>query len=177
MQAQTFTQHVQKQNAGEGRVVIVQSAEIDRVVNTNTRPAKVETAPATTPADRNAEQRAAAVKEEVERNNMRQDRADQASSAYMAGARSRFKTQGYRVQIFTGSNSHEDKVKAHEIGQKCQHLFPELSIYARFVSPRWICRVGDFRTYQDAQEYASKIRRARIATEVRIVKCEVLLAK
>lgn len=92
-------------------------------------------------------------------------------------ARQRYRAQGYRIQIFTGSNSHEDKMRAYAIGRKCQQRFPMLSIYPRFVNPRWICRVGDFRTHAEAQAFVNKIKAARITHEIRIVKSEVLLAR
>ena len=68
-------------------------------------------------------------------------------------------------------------MKAYAIGETCQKKFPMLSVYPRFINPRWVCRVGDFRTHEDAQEYAKKIRASGISREVRIVRCEVLLAR
>lgn len=161
-QAQTtFTQHVKSQKAGEGKVVIIQDSLIDAIVN-NIRRAEKKTT--TTGRDK---------KDTVGADHKLTEGADETASH----TRVRYKASGYRIQIFTGSNSHNDKQQAHDIGEKCQKLFPTLSAYPRFISPRWICRVGDFATIEEAQEYLQKIREARISKESRIVKCEVLLLK
>ena len=90
-------------------------------------------------------------------------------------SRQRRKAMGYRICIFTGGNSRADKEKAIQMGQKCRNLFGELAAYPSFVSPRWVTHVGDFRTREDAQKYVTRIRKAHISYEVRIVKSEVNL--
>lgn len=176
MQAQsTFTQHVRKQGAGEGKVVIVQDTLIDSIVN-NVRREKGETAQAVT-RQKGSNSGNAASKKAQNGDGIGGMHEKAADTTYTYTARQRYKANGYRIQIYTGSNSHRDKMKAYELGEKCQKKFPMLSVYPRFISPRWVCRVGDFATHEDAQEYAQKIREARLSTEVRIVKCEVLLAK
>ena len=63
------------------------------------------------------------------------------------------------------------------MGEKCRKQFPELSVYTHFVSPRWVCTVGDFKTMEDAQKYIAPIRSAHISYEVRVVKSEVFLVE
>lgn len=92
---------------------------------------------------------------------------------YVSG--NRYKAQGYRIQVYTGGNQRADKQQAQTIANKVHNLFPELSVYTHFDSPRWICRVGDFRNREDAERYVRKIRQAGISREARTVKCTVLL--
>lgn len=87
--------------------------------------------------------------------------------------RARHKQRGFRICIFTGGNTRADKIKAIEMGQKCRNLFKELAVYPSFEAPRWVTHVGDFKTRQEAQKYVTRIRRARISYEVRIVSSEV----
>lgn len=93
--------------------------------------------------------------------------------SYVSG--NRYKAQGYRIQVYTGGNQRADKQQAQTIANKVHNLFPELSVYTHFDSPRWICRVGDFRNREDAERYVRKIRQAGISREARTVKCTVLL--
>lgn len=178
----TFTAHVRKQGAGDGKVVIVQDAQIDKVVNNGgqakpaTKPATPPNSKSTAPEHKNAAHEKATAEAAQHRHPIEHaDTTDEPAATHIV--RQRYRAQGYRIQIYTGSNSHQDKMQAYAIGAKCQKRFPMLSVYPRFVNPRWICRVGDFRTYADAQEYVNKIKAARISREVRIVKCEVLLAR
>lgn len=92
-------------------------------------------------------------------------------------ARQRYNAQGYRVQIYTGGNTRKDKQAALRMKQKCQKSFPELAAYVHFVSPRWVCRVGDFRHKEDAQRYARKIRAKKFTFEARVVTSNILVAQ
>lgn len=89
--------------------------------------------------------------------------------------RLRYKARGFRICIFTGGNSRADRQRALEMGRKCRDKFPELAAYTSFSAPRWVTHVGDFRTRAEAQKYVSRIRRARLSYEVRIVGSEVNL--
>ena len=182
-----FTDYVKSQRTGDGRVVIIQTPEIDDVVN-NILPQKKKsltpTATKTKLIETPNHESGKKINESPRqgKTNRMQNTENAGEHAYendhiFNGTRQRYKTTGYRIQIFTGSNSHNDKMKAYSIGEACQRKFPMLSVYPRFINPRWVCRVGDFRTHEDAQQYARKIRAARVTTEVRIVRCEVLLAR
>lgn len=85
----------------------------------------------------------------------------------------RRKGAGYRIQIFTGGNSRADRVRANRMGGLCRSYFPELSVYTHFESPRWICRVGDFKTAEDARVYVQKMRSMKVFKELRIVRSVV----
>lgn len=177
--AQTpFTQHVRTQRAGEGKVRIIQDSIIEKVVNQpmtgkTAKPGKTtgKTDKTTTkPKDDTAthHDNAAAKHDHTEHEN-----ADDNETNKHAGSAKTTTMTAYRIQIFSGSNSHQDKQKAYDLAAKCKEKFPELSVYTKFVSPRWVCRVGDFKNLADAQNYASKIRAAHFTREVRIVKTTI----
>lgn len=93
------------------------------------------------------------------------------------GPRTRSKACGYRVQIYSGPGNTASKEAAQEMAAKVRKKFPELSVYCRFKSPRWVCRVGDFATKAAAQRYLEKIRRAKLSNATSIVIDDVLLAQ
>ena len=91
--------------------------------------------------------------------------------------RARYKAQGYRIQVYTGANNRVSKQEALQMKQKVQSHFPELSAYVTFLSPRWVCRVGDFSSREEAADYVRQLRRKRISAEVRVVSSTILRAE
>ena len=71
--------------------------------------------------------------------------------------RKSYKVIGYRVQAFSGGNSRQDKIKAQQTGNDIKMQFPDEPIYVHFYSPRWICRVGNFRSYEEANRMLIQI--------------------
>lgn len=65
---------------------------------------------------------------------------------------------GYRVQAYAGGNSRVDRQRAENIGNAIKMRFPDLPVYVHFYSPRWICRVGNFRTFQEASNVLKEIK-------------------
>lgn len=72
--------------------------------------------------------------------------------------RNAHKVTGYRVQVFSGGNSRADKIKAGNIGAQLKASFPNQPVYVHFYSPRWICRMGNFRSYQDAERLLKDVK-------------------
>lgn len=68
------------------------------------------------------------------------------------------KITGYRVQVFSGGNSREDKNKAYETGSAMKAYFPEQPVYVHFYSPKWKCLMGNFRTYEEAGELLRQVK-------------------
>lgn len=190
----TYTGHLRKTEPGKGVVVIVQSDDIERVVNQSMPPqSDKKTAPKTSgakpkPAVTHEEKGHAGNRDaqgahgaathgktpaETSANNAGGHSGESVPRHYTE--RSRRKARGFRICIFTGGNSRADREKAVAMGNKCRTKFPELSAYPVFVAPRWATYVGDFRTRQDAQKYVSRIHKARFTYEVRIVSSEVNL--
>ncbi len=70
-----------------------------------------------------------------------------------------YKVNGYRVQVFAGGNSRNDKIKAQNAGNAVKQAFPSQPVYVHFYSPRWICRVGNFRTYAEANAILHQVKK------------------
>ena len=82
---------------------------------------------------------------------------------------------GYRIQVYSGDNSRKGKMEAMAMGQRVRGMFPELPVYTHFVSPHWICRVGDFRTYEEANEYFRQMKESGQYAEAVMVRCKVIV--
>lgn len=72
--------------------------------------------------------------------------------------RKSYKVTGYRVQVYAGGNSRNDRLKAEQTGNTLKMRFPEQPVYVHFYSPRWICRMGNFRNLSDAQKVLIKVK-------------------
>ncbi len=72
--------------------------------------------------------------------------------------RSSYKVTGYRVQAFAGGNSRNDRLKAEQIGNAIKMKYPDQPVYVHFYSPRWICRIGNFRSLGEAKKMLAKVR-------------------
>lgn len=70
-----------------------------------------------------------------------------------------YKVNGYRVQVFAGGNSRADKQKAQQAGSAVKRAMPDQPVYVHFYSPRWICRVGNYRSYQEANRVLSQVKK------------------
>ncbi len=188
----TYTEKLRKAEPGKGTVVVSQSQEIEHAVNGTPAASKKQEAadkgkaPATgnagtkanaqkAPNDHKAATHTAThEKEHAESHkNTGTSANNRETKTHNYVSRARHKVKGYRICIFTGGNTRADKQKAIAAGQKCREKFSELAVYPSFEAPRWVTHVGDFKTREEAQKYVTKIRRAHISYEVRIVSCEV----
>lgn|SRR5574344_295313 len=73
--------------------------------------------------------------------------------------RNSYKVTGFRVQVFAGGNSRQDRQKAERIGNDVKMNFPDQPVYTHFYPPRWICRVGNYRSYADADRMLKEVKR------------------
>ena len=113
----SFTQRLQQSNQGEGKVTVKQSKEIDDLVNGSSTGT-----PSTPTANRKQQEKektndqAVTTKEEkpLKALSERQDSTDVSDSTVdnhkkvMKG----YKINGYRVQVFAGGNSRNDRIKS-----------------------------------------------------------------
>lgn len=83
------------------------------------------------------------------------------------------KKPGYRVQVYAGNNSRTAKEEAARIASQVKDYFPDLAIYTRFSNPRWICRVGDYRSVEEADAMMRKLKSTGVFKEVSIVKEQI----
>ncbi len=66
---------------------------------------------------------------------------------------------GYMVQVWSGGNTREDKLKAEQVGQEMKSQMPNMPVYVHFYSPRWACRIGNFRKQDDATALVKKLKK------------------
>ena len=204
--AQTFLQHVQQSAQGKGKVTVVQSKEIDELVNSadvsgakpanaaKQQPSVAKTQPATANAARktadkthadkpnagtattqpNKKETTSAPKEDnishhettthtatrhtTETPTTTETDASAVDMHKKMPARS-YKVNGYRVQVYAGGNSRADKTAAQKAGNDVKRAYPELPVYVHFYSPRWICRVGNFRSYEEANVVLARVKK------------------
>lgn len=90
-----------------------------------------------------------------------------------AGEKTVLKSAGYRVQVYAGNNSRSARNEATSMASKVKEYFPDLKTYAFFTSPRWLCRVGDFRSIEEADAMMRKLRATGVFKEVSIVKDQI----
>ena len=166
-QAQTFLDRLKKPTKDKAVVTITQDAAIDKLVNgdnaTNatigTRKAptsntKKENATSNT-ATSNATSNTATPSSNTSASHVSSTEEPDMTKKVMKNS---YKVTGYRVQAFVGGNTRNDRRTAETVGNNIKRRFPEQPIYVHFYSPRWICRVGNFRTYEEAHAMLLEIR-------------------
>ena len=157
----TFTERLQKSNAGEGKISVTQDKSIDALVNgasavtkqpENIKPEQKEKV--TTPKDKaDDKEKEKVAPKDNEAVVVVPDTVDMHKKV-MKG----YKVNGYRVQVFAGGNSRNDRLKAERTGENIKSAFPDEPIYVHFYSPRWICRMGNYRTYEEAHEVLRRVK-------------------
>ena len=163
----TFTQRLQEEKLGEGKVTITQEKAIDELVNgpqtaVSTQQQKATTSQAS--SQKEGDNKATATTEQkhkpdsgttqhpvVAEKELQSDTTliDAGRKKVMKGG---YKVNGYRVQVYAGGNSRDARIKAERIGREINALFPGEPVYVHFYSPRWICRMGNYRTYEEAHQ-------------------------
>ena len=64
----------------------------------------------------------------------------------------------YKVQAYAGGNTRDDRKRAQNVGNAIRSRYPNLTVSVHFYAPRWICNVGNFRTYQEAEAMLRNIK-------------------
>lgn len=142
--AQSFLSRLQKQGPRQGKVTVVQDGAIDILVNGPYVPpsgAARQAATTKTAAEPRKDKNASAVKPEPDA---------ETPDMHKKAAGKSYKVDGYRVQAYAGGNTRRDRQAAEQTGSSIKSKFPDEQIYVHFYSPRWICRVGNYRTYEEA---------------------------
>lgn len=70
-----------------------------------------------------------------------------------------YKTQGYRIQVFSGGNSRKDRQKAENAGTAMKSYFPSEPIYVHFYSPSWKCRMGNYKSLYEARKILAQVKK------------------
>jgi hypothetical protein len=184
--AQTFTQRLQKKTKGEATVTVHQDKAIEDLVN-GPYVAPVQKKQNTTsqhagqqPAKKSQDQRTDVAQKDTPSPRHQQDTAQHASSASDSlstthKASHSYKTMGFRVQVFAGGNSRRDRQKAEQMGNQLRALFPTEAVYVHFYAPRWICRMGNYRSYEEAHQMLVEVKKLGYTAST-IVKGKITVA-
>ena len=168
----TFTERLQKSNAGEGKVTVTQDKAIDELVNgpkvvqstVTSQPAtpKQTVAPVTSQKEENKSTTQPTPADE--KRPVVTDRPEtMPDTTYTEETRKKvmkgYKVNGYRVQVYAGGNSRDSRQKAEKTGKEINSLFPGEPVYVHFYSPSWICRMGNYRTYEEAHQVLNAVKK------------------
>lgn len=165
-----FVEYVQNTKDGWGKVVINQDYRLTKLVNNDTiiEPKQKKEGVSPTPKTANKIQKAGDIK-------VSSDSSDTLINSNSAKIK-RYKVKGFRVQIYAGSNSRNSRMEAEKTAQRFKGYFPKMPVYTHFYPPRWVCRVGDFRTEEQAETLMHQIRQLKAFTGVIVVKTAVLVS-
>ena len=163
----TFTQRLQQEKQGEGKVTVTQDKAIDELVNGTQTTMPTQQQKTTTPqtsSKKEADNKTTATTEQQHKPDSEKtqrpaitERTQQSDTTAIDDGRKKvmkggYKINGYRVQVYAGGNSRDARIKAERVGKEINALFPGEPVYVHFYSPRWICRMGNYRTYEEAHE-------------------------
>ena len=81
----------------------------------------------------------------------------------------KIQTVGYRIQIYAGGNTRSAKEEAQKAAQYIKEKYPEIPVYTEFVAPRWVCRVGDYKTIEEADQTMRMLKQSRNFKEIAIL--------
>ena len=85
------------------------------------------------------------------------------------------KARGYRVQVYAGNNSRRARNEASAISEKVKENFPDMPVYTFFQPPRWLCRVGDFKSIEEAHVAMRQLKATGVFKEVAIVREQIII--
>lgn len=161
-----FVRDVQKDVAGWGKLVINQDSRLTRLVN---RDSTVVPVPQTKeekekPADTTKQKVPAKTPIVTDENT---------ESASRPAKLKRYKISGYRVQIYAGNNSRNSRIEAERTAQRFKGYFPKVPSYTHFYPPRWVCRVGDFKTAEQAQAFMQQVQQLKVFSGLTVVKTAI----
>ena len=181
----SFTQQIQKSKQGEGKVTITQDQAITDLVDgpkTVATPAKqqAQTQPTTTKqtddkntaTNQNKPDNGATNKRSVVTEQPQQPDTTAIDDGRKKVMKGGYKINGYRVQVYAGGNSRDARIKAERIGKEINALFPGEPVYVHFYSPRWICRMGNYRTYEEANQILRAVKKLGYSSAI-IVKGKI----
>lgn len=69
-----------------------------------------------------------------------------------------YKTQGYRIQVYSGGNTRKDRQAAENAGTKMKSYFPSEPVYVHFYSPSWKCRMGNYTSVDIARKVLAQVK-------------------
>lgn len=83
-------------------------------------------------------------------------------------------TKGYRIQIYAGSNTRESRDAANAAAAQARRSNPALSVYTEFIAPRWLCRVGDYKTAEEADAQLREFRKQGLFRDATVIPNQII---
>ena len=163
LEAQTFTEHLTRIRAGGGMVTLHQDDEINALVN-----GLISYAPGRTTATKRVAKPLRVLTTDTI---SVADSSAWADTPILTGRRVRM--NGYRIQIYAGSDTRKSKAEAYAAAASIRNYFDDITVYTHFISPRWVCRIGDFKTREEAAQMLSSIKQTGAFREAFIVKTKI----
>lgn len=171
--AQTFLNDLRKIETGKGAVTVVQSEDIDKLVNGNgnnnttihNNAQQSATSAEQSKVDHQTESDPLAQTEHAQKPaDKKVSKADDDKTTTVVDNRKKvmrnsYKRQGYRIQVFSGNNSRQDRQKAESAGAVMKSHFPNEPIYVHFYSPSWKCRMGNYTSESEASAILAKVKK------------------
>lgn len=172
-QSQTFLDSLRKDEPGKGSVSVTQSPEIDNLVNGTGQGHSGSTAKegaghtrqsSTTQQHHEDGKHDSASSESHTHEGTSSTTPSTTTEETVIDTRKKvmrnsYKTQGYRIQVFSGGNSRADRQKAESAGMVMKSNFPTEPIYVHFYSPSWKCRMGNYKTLEEAQRMLAMVKK------------------
>lgn len=159
-----FVHDIQKSVAGWGKLVVNQDARLTKLVDNDTVVA---------PVARKEGKNTDTVKSNVSSADTGEGEVRADVKTPHAVKLKRYKISGYRVQIYAGNNSRNSRMEAEKTAQRFKGYFPKVPVYTHFYPPRWVCRVGDFRTSEQAQAFMQQVRQLKVFSGLIVVKSAI----
>lgn len=154
-----FTKRIQQVVNGKGTVVLYQDSTIsDLVDGVKSEPVRRD------PSGKQASEG---------NNRLTHNDGDSLFDEGGLGSVKKVRVNGFRIQVYAGGNSREAKNRAEAMERRVKAYYPELEVYTRFVSPRWICHLGDFTSREQAMMVLDELRSRGGFKEAIIVKSKV----
>ena len=147
---QTFTDDLRENTSNGGSLQVIQSADLDTIVNEKELGKQ-------TPSTGKAEQA----------NRYKRPKLKPGQTEYE-------RASGFRIQIYQGTGS-EGNANAKKMQARARQAFPGFSAYVSLNGPRWVCRLGDFQTNQEAQAFLRRVRSSGISKTVSIVRSPIFV--
>ena len=169
-QNQKFLDGLRANETGKGTVTVTQSPAIDVLVNGNPQPSANNVAPQqpapgtqyaipTIPQENNRPDATQHTGTDIANNNSENPGEDAAVDTRKKVMRNSYKTTGFRIQVFSGGNSRTDRQKAEKAGTDMKRYFPTEPVYVHFYSPSWKCRMGNYRTQEEARAVLAQVKK------------------
>lgn len=160
-----YTDVIQQTTPGSGKLTLHQSQEITDLVNGTTSAKSLATASSAVKSKASSTVAKVSSSQVVDSLSL--------DSVPAASVGKKYTSSGYRIQVYSGDNSRRGKNEAHSIGLRVKGYFNSLPVYINFISPHWVCRVGDFRTYEEASEYFRQMKSMGGFAEAVIVRSKI----